>query len=83
MGLIWKNKKTRIWLIVTAIVLVLGIVVNAVLLSVPIVTNSLSLVFGGERANITEDNRTEWYDRQYASKEEVLDAANDFVIEVE
>ncbi len=83
MGLIWKNKKTRIWLIVTAIVLVLGIVVNAVLLNVPIVTNSLSLVFGGERANITEDNRTEWYDRQYASKEEVLDAANDFVIEVE
>lgn len=83
MGLIWKNKKTRIWLIVTAIVLVLGIVVNAVLLSVPIVTNSLSLVFGGERANIIEDNRTEWYDRQYASKEEVLDAANDFVIEVE
>lgn len=83
MGLIWKNKKMRIWLIVTAIVLVLGIVVNAVLLSVPIVTNSLSLVFGGERANITEDNRTEWYDRQYASKEEVLDAANDFVIEVE
>jgi len=83
MELIWKNKKTRIWLIVTAIVLVLGIVVNAVLLSVPIVTNSLSLVFGGERANITEDNRTEWYDRQYASKEEVLDAANDFVIEVE
>lgn len=83
MGLIWKNKKTRIWLIVTAIVLVLGIVVNAVLLNVPIVTNSLSLVFGGERANITEDNRTEWYDRQYTSKEEVLDAANDFVIEVE
>ncbi len=83
MGLIWKNKKTRIWLIVTAIVLVLGIVVNAVLLSVPIVTNSLSLVFGGERANITEDNRTEWYDRQFASKEEVLNAANDFVIEVE
>lgn len=83
MGLIWRNKKTKIWLILTAVVLVLGIVVNAVLLSVPIVTNSLSLVFGGERANVTEDNRAEWYDRQYTSKEEVLDAANDFVIEVE
>lgn len=83
MGLIWKNKKTKIWLIVIAVLLVLGIVVNAVLLSVPIVTNSLSLVFGGERANVTEDNRAEWYDRQYSSKEEVLDAANDFVIEVE
>ncbi len=83
MGLIWKNKKTKVWLIVTAIVLVLQIVVNTVLMSVPIVTNSLSLVFGGERANVTEDNRAEWYDRQYADKEEVLDAANDFVIEVE
>lgn len=83
MGLIWKNKKTKIWLIVTAVLLVLGIVVNAVLLSVPIVTNSLSLVFGGERANVTEDNRAEWYDRQYTSKEEVLAAANDFVVEVE
>lgn len=83
MGLIWKNKKTKIWLIVTAVLLVLGIAVNAVLLSVPIVTNSLSLVFGGERANVTEDNRAEWYDRQYTSKEEVLAAANDFVVEVE
>lgn len=83
MGLIWKNKKTKIWLIITAVLLVLGIVVNAVLLSVPIVTNSLSLVFGGERANVTEDNRAEWYDREYTSKEEVLNAANDFVVEVE
>ena len=36
MGLIWKNKKTKIWLIVTAVLLVLGIAVNAVLLSVGI-----------------------------------------------
>ena len=35
------------------------------------------------RANVTEDNRAEWYDRQYTSKEEVLAAANDFVVEVE
>lgn len=83
MGFIWAHKKTKIWFIVTAIVLVLVITVTAVLLSVPIVTNSLSLVFGGERANVVEDNRVEWYDRQYSSKEEVLNAANDFVVEVE
>lgn len=83
MGFIWAHKKTKIWFIVTAIVLVLVITVTAVLLSVPIVTNSLSLVFGGERANVVEDNRVEWYDRQYSSKEEVLSAANDFVTEVE
>lgn len=83
MGLIWSNKKTRIWFIVTAILLVLEIVITGVLLYVPIVSNSLNLVFGGERANIVEDNRDEWYDREYTSKEEVLNAANDFVIEVE
>lgn len=83
MGFIWSHKKTKIWFIVTAIVLILGIVVTVVLLKVPLVTNSLSLVFGGERANIIEDNRDERYERQYANKEEVLNAANDFVVEVE
>lgn len=83
MGFIMAHKKTKIWFIVTAVVLVLEIIITAVLLSVPIVTNSLSLVFGGERAKVVEDHRTEWYDRQYSSKEEVLNAANDFVIEVE
>ena len=83
MGFIWVHKKTKIWFIVTVILLVLEITLTAVLLNVPIVTNSLSLVFGGERANVIADNRAEWYDRQYSSKEEVLNAANDFVIEVE
>lgn len=83
MGFIWTHRKTKIWFIVTVIVLVLEIAVTSVLLSVPIVTNSLSLVFGGERANVVEDNRAEWYERQYSSKEEVLNAANDFVVEVE
>lgn len=83
MSFIFAHKKTKIWFIVTAIVLILEIIITTVLLSVPIVTNSLSLVFGGERANVVEDNRAEWYDRQYSSKEEVLNAANDFVVEVE
>lgn len=83
MGFILAHKKTKIWFIVTAIVLVLEIIITTVLLSVPIVTNSLSLVFGGERANVVEDNRAEWYDREYSGKEEILNAANDFVVEVE
>lgn len=82
MNFIWKHKKTKIWLVVTIIVLVFEIAITGVLLNVPIVTNSLSLVLGGERANIVEDNRDEWYDREYTSKEEVLNAANDFVIDV-
>ncbi|MFV0363735.1 MAG: glycoside hydrolase family 3 C-terminal domain-containing protein [Suipraeoptans sp.] len=83
MGFIRSHKKIKIWFIVTSIVLVLAIIINTVLLKVPLVTNSLSLVFGGERASISEDNREEQYDRQYANKEEVLNAANDFVVEVE
>ncbi len=83
MGFIWKNKKTRIWFLVSLIVLVFVIAITIVLLKVPIVTNSLNLLFGGERANIVEDNRDEWYNREFSSKEEVFDAANDFVIDVE
>lgn len=83
MRFIWANKKTKIWFIVMSILLVLTITITTILLKVPIVTNSLSLVFGGERANVVEDNRAEWYDRKYSSKEEVLEAANNFVVEVE
>lgn len=83
MGKLFKHKSTRIWAVVTAIVIVLTIVVNLVCICLPIASNSLSLVFGGETANIVEDYRDEWYDRQYDSKEEALAAAKSFVIRVE
>lgn len=78
-----KKKSTRAWLITTSVVLVLAIAVNIVCMTVPIVSNSLSLVFGGETSNIEQDMRDEWYNRQYNSKGEVLAAARDFVVEVE
>ncbi|MBR2889746.1 MAG: glycoside hydrolase family 3 protein [Oscillospiraceae bacterium] len=80
---LFKNKSTRIWLIVTVLVLVVAIVANVVCLTVPIVSNSLSLVFGGESSNVSEDLRDTWYDRQYSTKAEVLAAAKDFVVKVE
>lgn len=80
---ILKNKSTRLWLIVTSVVLILAIVANVVCLTVPIVSNSLSLLFGGETSNVSEDLRDTWYDRQYATKAEVLAAAKEFVIKVE
>lgn len=79
----WKHTCTRIWMIVTSLVLVLMTAVNAVAFTVPIATNSLNLVFGGERTNVVEDHRDEWYDRKYGSKEDVLKAAQDFVTTVE
>ena len=69
-----SHKGTKIWTIVTAIVLVLAIVINVVLLRVPIVTNSLNLVFGGERAIVSEKNNE-------LTKAQALAAAEDFVIE--
>lgn len=79
----WKHRGIRIWLITTALLLLIVLAANIVLATVPITQNSLSLVFGGERANIVADYRDDWYDRQYTSKEAVLAAAQDFVIEVE
>lgn len=83
MKFIMKHKGTKIWFIITAILLVLAIAVNAVLMTVPIVTNSLNLFFGGERTNVVEDRREELYSREFTNKKDVLEAAEDFVIEVE
>lgn len=79
----WKHRGTRIWLVTTSILLVIALVASIVVACVPIAGNSLSLIFGGERANIVEDHRGEWYDKQYNSKEDVLAAAQELVIEVE
>lgn len=83
MKFIWKHIGTRIWFLVTCILLVLAIVISTVITSVPIITNSLSMVFGGERANIVEDNRNELYNREFDSKADVRAAAENFVIDVE
>ncbi len=80
---IFQNKSTRLWLIVTAVIVVVAVIANIVCLTVPIVSNSLSLIFGGENSNVSEDLRDVWYDRQYTTKAEVLAAAKDFVVKVE
>ena len=71
-----KHKRIKIWAIVTAILLVLIVAVNVVLVKVPIASNSLNLLFGGERAIVSERKND-------MTKAEALKAAEDFVIEVE
>ncbi|NCB34439.1 MAG: beta-glucosidase [Clostridia bacterium] len=78
----WKHLGTRIWMICSVLLIVLVIAAAAVAFKLPIAGNSLTLIFGGERANVVQDNRDEWYDRQYKSKAEVLEAAENFVVEV-
>ncbi len=76
MKFLMNHKGTKVWAIVTAIVLVLAIAINIVLVKVPIVTNSLNLVFGGERPIVSERQNDQ-------TKTDVLAAAENFVIEVE
>ena len=71
-----KHKRIKIWAIVTAILLVLIVAVNVVLVKVPIASNSLNLLFGGERAVVSERKND-------MTKTDALKAAEDFVIEVE
>lgn len=78
----WKHRGIRAWFIVTILLLVLVIAANIVLDKVPIASNTLTLLFGGETANIVEDHRDEWYDREYDSKEEALAAAQELVVEI-
>ena len=82
MKFIWKHLGTRIWLIVTSILLVLAIVIPILATSIPLFNNTISLIFGGERANIVEDNRDELYDREFHSKADARAAAEDFVVDV-
>ena len=83
MKFLWKHLGTRVWLLVTSIVLVLAILIPVLATSIPLFNNSISLIFGGERANIVEDMRDELYDREFGSKAEALAAAEDFVVEAE
>lgn len=78
-----RPKSVKIWMITSSILLIVSIAISIVLKSVPIISNSLNLVFGGERANVVEDYRDELYDREYKNKEEALKAAQEFVVDVE
>ena len=76
-----QKKPIKIWAIATAIILVIAIALNVVLFKVPLVTGSLDLFFGGERPILAEG--AEGASGSYASKAEVLVAAENFVVEVE
>lgn len=73
---IFSHKQTKIWFIVTAIVLVLVLAVSLVATQVTFIRGTLELVFGKKRAVISES--TGAYTSDYDSKSAVLAAANDF-----
>ena len=53
MSTIWKNKGSRIWLIVTCVLLVLMIALNVVATQWLLVSKTLDQVFGGPVAKAT------------------------------
>ena len=75
---LWKNKKTRVWMLTSAPVLVLLLTVSLVTTQVPLIDGTLDIVFGGARP-ITAGNKAV-YEKQYQTKAEALKAANEFNI---
>lgn len=70
--------KSKLWLITTAIVIVLMLVINLVLTQVGFIYETFNGIHGGERRKLVSGNPHEFvrYDADYKSKEEVLAAAN-------
>lgn len=75
---IFRHLKTRIWFIVTVILLVLVLTVNLVATQNGFIYNTLKIVLGQERAITAEGESENLYVADYASKAEVLAAANAF-----
>ncbi len=78
-----KGNPVKVWAIVTAVILVIAIVANIVLLTVPIAGNTFDLLFGGQRAQVAEGSSGGVFEQEFDSKDKVLAAAQDFVVEVE
>lgn len=90
---IFKNLHSRIWFIVTAVVLVLGIVINLVLTQVPLISTTFNNIFGFPQTSSSGDTSDlqyyttsdgtegfEYYDagNGITSKTEALNAADAF-----
>lgn len=77
MKLIWRNRATRIWLIVSSVFIVLMIAVT-IASQVPFLNRTMDTVFGGSRRSITSPTGESYiyYESDYNSKEMTLRAAN-------
>lgn len=72
---VWGSLSSRIWFLVTSVLLALLLVVSLVITQVPIINNTLNIAFGGRRAILSEEGNG-IYESAYSSKQEVLAAAN-------
>ncbi|MFW6319364.1 MAG: glycoside hydrolase family 3 C-terminal domain-containing protein [Bacillota bacterium] len=78
---LWSNKATKIWLLVTTIVMIFVLSVSIVATQNTFLSGTLDIYFGGDRAVISENDEGEdLYTTSYETKEEVLQAAQTFNI---
>ncbi len=74
----WKYKFSRVWLIVTLAVFVLGLVINLVVTQNAFIYNTINSVLGGEiRTHVSGDpSQYQYYTSDYKNKSDTLYAAN-------
>ena len=95
MKTIWKNKGSRIWLIVTVILVVLLLAANLIATQWLLVSKTMDQVFGGPEAiatgdgsvlftNTTANEDLEYYDvgSGLSEKSDALKAANDLNVKI-
>lgn len=80
---LWRNISTRVWLMVSSILLVLLLVITLVTTQNGLIYGTLKIVLGGERAKLGEYEGERHYIADYDSQTQALSAAKDFNAEVE
>lgn len=81
---LWKNKPTKIWLIVGTSIMIFIAIISIVLTQNQFLKGTLNIYFGGDRAVISEtDEGEDLYQSDYDDKASVLNAAEDLNIKLE
>lgn len=75
-NLIWGNLHSRIWFIVTVIMLVLVLVISIVLTQNRFLSETFDRVFGSGERYLVSGTPAEYFTADYESKKDVLAAAN-------
>lgn len=74
---LWKNMGTRVWLMVTSILMALFVSVSVVVTQVSLIYGTLNILLGGERAVIGEYDGERKFTADYSSQNAARDGANE------
>lgn len=80
---LWRHTDTRVWLMVSSVLTALLLVISVVVTQVGIISGTLNIVFGGERAVLGDFDGERQYIADYKTKAQAVAAANEFTVAVE